>query len=192
MTDNDHKGLVLLTIARSAIAEHFGIASDKDFSAEWLQERAATFVTLNMRGKLRGCIGTLEAWRSLGTDVYENAQAASFRDPRFPPVTQDELERIDMEVSLLAAPVKLNFSDETDAISKLNPGVDGVIFEYGSHRSTFLPQVWTQLPEPKAFLSQLKLKARLPATFWDPQVVLHTYSVQKWRELDFIGEVMAR
>ena len=147
-----------------------------------LKEPGATFVTLMQDGKLRGCIGTLEPQRSLADDVRENAFNAAFRDPRFPPLTSGEWDRTLVEVSLLTAPQPMSFKDEADALAQLRPGIDGVVFSAGFRRSTFLPQVWEQLPEPSQFLANLKTKAGLPADYWGPDVKLERYEVRKWKE----------
>ena len=87
-----------------------------------------------------------------------------------------------VEVSLLSPPQPMQFTDEAAALAQLQPGVDGVVFECGNYRSTFLPQVWAQLPQANRFLEQLKIKAGLPASFWVPAVKLHRYTVEKWQE----------
>ena len=131
---------------------------------------------------MRGCIGTLEAHRPLGLDVRENAVAAAFRDPRFMPLTLAEFEEIRVEVSLLSPTEALAVMSEAHALASLRPGIDGVVFEYGHYRSTFLPQVWEQLPDPAEFLAHLKRKAGLAADFWADQVRLSRYTVTKWKE----------
>lgn len=176
------QGTILLPIARGAIANALGqpLATRED--APWLRETGATFVTLTQHGELRGCIGTLEAHRPLAEDVKANAMAAAFRDPRFPPLQVSELSYTRVEVSLLSPAETMNFESEQDALAQLRPEVDGVIFEYGYYRSTFLPQVWEQLPDPGTFLAQLKRKAGLSASFWSAEVRLFRYTVTKWKE----------
>jgi AmmeMemoRadiSam system protein A len=146
-----------------------------------LTRPAATFVTLTQDGQLRGCIGSLEAYRPLATDVTENAVAAAFRDPRFLPLEPADWPRTRAEVSLLTPAEALLFTDEADALSRLRPGIDGLILTHGRQRATFLPQVWESLPEPRHFMAQLKLKAGLPADFWDDAVTLARYGVEKWK-----------
>jgi hypothetical protein len=175
-------GDVLLALARAAIAAELGQPAVPIANAPWLQARGAAFVTLTLDGKLRGCIGTLEAHRALGDDVRANAQAAAFRDPRFKPLTAAELPAVNVEVSVLSAPALMQCRDEADALSQLRPGIDGVIFEYGHHRSTFLPQVWAEFADAKTFMGNLKYKGGLPPDFWDPAVKLSRYTVQKFRE----------
>lgn len=175
-------GAVLIPLARAAIAGELGLPSQFTASAAWLELPGAAFVTLTKNGELRGCIGTLEAHRSLSADVKANAVAAAMRDPRFKPLTREEFNVIRVEVSVLSAPERLNYRDEADALAQLRPGVDGVIFEYGYHRSTFLPQVWEQFGDPRVFMGHLKHKAGLPPDFWDPAVKLSRYTVDKWHE----------
>ncbi len=176
------KGATLLKLARSEIASMLGQTAEPPAPTRWLQEPGASFVTLTRQGELRGCIGTLEAHRPLEVDVRENAVAAAFRDPRFMPLTRNEFEDIQVEVSLLSPTEPLVAKDESSALAMLRPNIDGVVFEYGHHRSTFLPQVWEQLPDPAEFLAYLKRKAGLPLDFWAEQVRLSRYTVSKWKE----------
>ncbi|MDR3221736.1 MAG: AmmeMemoRadiSam system protein A [Candidatus Accumulibacter sp.] len=178
----DPLGHTLLTIARNAIEKEFGMNAYVVTPHPELAKPAATFVTLAQNGMLRGCIGSLEACRPLATDVADNAFAAAFRDPRFPPLRKSEMEMTRVEVSLLDTPEVLSFSDENQALGQLRPGLDGLILNCGNHRATFLPQVWEDLPTPQLFLQHLKLKAGLPATFWSPLLTLARYGVQKWKE----------
>jgi AmmeMemoRadiSam system protein A len=177
-------GHTLLPIARASIARALGRSHAASESATWLLEPGASFVTLTQQGELRGCIGTLEARRPLLIDVKANAVAAAFHDPRFSPLIAAELEHTEIEVSLLSAMQPLTFASEAEAMAQLRPGVDGVVFEFGARRSTFLPQVWEQLPEPDEFIAHLKRKAGLPASFWAAEVRLQRYTVSKWRESD--------
>lgn len=181
-----NQGGILLRIARAAIAEAlaqpFEMIDDEIKNERWLQQQAACFVTLTKDGQLRGCIGSLEAKRPLLEDVSSNARAAAFKDPRFSPLTADELQDTEIEVSLLSPMQAMEFSDEQNALAQLQPGVDGLVFEHGHYRSTFLPQVWEQLPEPKDFVAHLKQKAGLPPGFWADDVKLARYRVDKWKE----------
>ena len=172
----------LLPIARASIASQLGKTHAADESAPWLRAQGASFITLNLAKKLRGCIGSLQAHRPLLDDVKANALAAAFKDPRFKPLTTAEYENIEVEISLLSALSTMNFSDEASALAQLTPHVHGLIFEYGHHRSTFLPQVWDTFADPVMFLAHLKQKAGLPPNFWEPGVKLHTYTVAKFRD----------
>lgn len=175
-------GHCLLVLARNAIAGRFGLSTTPVDDRPELHAKGATFVTLTQLGQLRGCIGSLEAWRTLRQDVQENALAAAFRDPRFEPLGADELPDTRVEVSLLTPPVPMSFTDEADALAQLCPGTDGVIFSAAGRRSTFLPQVWEQLPSTALFMAHLKQKAGLPADYWSPDVRLERYTVEKWKE----------
>ena len=176
-------GELLLPIARAAIASALGLGAQAPEDASCLQQPGACFVTLTQRGQLRGCIGSLEARRSLLADVKANAVAAALQDPRFAPLTPGELALTRVEVSLLSPLQEMHFASEADALAQLRPGIDGVVFSFGRHRSTFLPQVWEQLPTATEFMAQLKRKAGLAADFWDPAVRLQRYSVAKWQEV---------
>ncbi len=133
---------------------------------------------------MRGCIGSLQAHRDLAGDVRANAVAAALRDPRFEPLSAAELGRTRVEVSVLTPAQPLTFRSEAEALAQLRPGVDGVIFTCGRHRSTFLPQVWEQLPDATQFMAQLKRKAGLAADFWSEDVQLSRYQVRKWKEAE--------
>jgi len=184
----DPRGPILLRIARDALVRTFHpdlappAGGDVDPHPPWLSEPGATFVTLRLGGALRGCIGSLEADLPLIDDVRRNAVHAALRDPRFPPLRADELERITLEVSLLSPPEPFPVTSEADARARLRPMIDGVLLTYGDRRATFLPQVWESLPDPADFLAELKKKARLPPDFWHPAVELCRYTVSKWAE----------
>lgn len=175
-------GHTLLILARNAIAAQLGQATRPTDDLAALHEPGATFVTLTQGEQLRGCIGSLEAWRPLALDVHENALAAAFRDPRFSPLPAAELPLTRVEVSLLTPAVALSFADEADALAQLQPSRDGIILSAGSRRATFLPQVWEQLPSPALFMARLKQKAGLPADYWSPDIRLERYAVTKWKE----------
>lgn len=176
------QGETLLAVARAAIAQRLGVPASQPELPDWLDAPGASFVTLTRQGRLRGCIGSLQAYRALHEDVTENAVAAAVRDPRFPPLPAAELAGTRIEVSLLSALLPLDFDSQADALAQLRPGTDGVVLHYGDLRGTFLPQVWESLPQPEEFLAQLKRKAGLPAGFWDDAIRLERYTVTKWRE----------
>lgn len=179
---DEEKGSTLLKLARAEIGSKLGQPATPPAQAGWLAEPGASFVTLTRQGELRGCVGTLEAHRPLGLDVRENAVAAAFRDPRFMPLSRVEFDEIRVEVSLLSPTEALVVASEEHALASLRPGIDGVVFEYAQYRSTFLPQVWEQLPEPAEFMAHLKRKAGLPMDFWAEDVRLSRYTVSKWKE----------
>ena len=160
----------LLRMAREAI--EFGVKGKKlpplneSTLTAPLREHGASFITLTIRGQLRGCIGALEARQPLATDVREHAIAAALEDPRFPPVREDELSRIQIEVSCLTRPVPLEYKDAADLLSKLRPHVDGVILRDGHRRATFLPQVWEKIPDPAEFMDNLCYKMGVSENAW--------------------------
>lgn len=178
------KGTVLLHLARAAIGRELGFDSQDYPRTAWLEEPGATFVTLTLNERLRGCIGSLEAYRPLIDDVRQNAVAAAFRDPRFMPLNETEFAYTLVEVSVLSKPEVLRFGSQDEALSQLNRGSDGVILEYGRFRATYLPQVWAHLPDPQSFIDELKVKAGLPEDFWSNDIRLSRYSVQKFSEAD--------
>ena len=143
---------------------------------EPLRVLRATFVTLYVDEKLRGCVGTLEARQPLVEDVVNNAWCAAFRDSRFPVLTWTEYERLDIHISILSPPEPVTFSSEGDLLVKLRPFVDGLILEEGAHRGTFLPSVWEQLPDPREFLRHLKLKAGLDPDHWSKNIRVLRYT----------------
>lgn len=194
-TDPDQKrGNLLLQLARGAIAGAVGHPErgvEPDMTADdaaWLAVPGACFVTLTEQGRLRGCIGSLEAFRPLREDIQANARAAAMCDSRFPPLGADEFDAIAIEVSLLSSLEPLVCTSEADVLACLRPGVDGVILDHGQRRGTFLPQVWKQLPDRAQFMAQLKQKAGLPANFWSKDITLHRYTVRKWAESGQPGE----
>lgn len=185
----EEAGRTLIGMARAAIgAKLIGREAPKSNGAAWLSQPGATFVTLTQAGRLRGCIGSLAPQRPLGVDVIANAESAAFSDPRFPPITNEEWGDTQTEVSLLSTPRPIRFADEGDLLSKITPGEDGLILEAGSHRGTFLPQVWASLPDTQKFLSQLRLKAGLPPDFRLGRCRVLRYRVIKWKQSDFSSQ----
>ncbi|MCM2341856.1 AmmeMemoRadiSam system protein A [Rhodoferax sp.] len=177
-------GKELLQIARAAITSALGQLTSTPEMAGELQALGACFVTLTQQGQLRGCIGSLHAHRPLISDIQANAIAAALHDPRFAPLTLAELDVTDVEVSVLSAMQPLDFDSEEHALAQLRPGVDGVVFEFGRYRSTFLPQVWEQLPNTRQFMAHLKHKAGLAPDFWAAEVRLQRYTVRKFKEVE--------
>ena len=169
----------LLVIARSSMRagsrESDDEASLHDGLTPALQEKRGVFVTLTRSEALRGCIGTIEPVAPLATAVADSAHSAAFRDPRFPPMRLDELEKITIEISVLTPTQPLAAASREILLDRLRPGVDGLVLQDGRHRSTFLPKVWEQLPDPRDFLAQLLAKAGLPVDHWSPSLQLHRY-----------------
>lgn len=180
------QGMALVQLARASLHEATGASKEPIPGLKSFQAPGAAFVTLTQAGQLRGCIGSLQASRPLADDVRANAMAAALHDPRFKPVTAAEAPGLDVEVSVLTKPQPLGFANESHAIWQLQPGRDGVIFECEEQgracRSTYLPQVWEQIADPRAFMAHLKVKAGLPFDFWSPRVRLSVYRVQKFPE----------
>jgi len=144
----------------------------------------ASFVTLNMQGRLRGCIGHLEAVQPLVVDVAENAFAAAFRDPRFAPLKESEWPEVDIHLSILTTPEPMQFTDEADLIRQFHPGEDGLILRDGANRGTFLPSVWESLPDPADFLIHLKHKAGLAANHWSDRLEVYRYRTESFGDHD--------
>ncbi|MCC7016051.1 MAG: AmmeMemoRadiSam system protein B [Rhodospirillales bacterium] len=173
-------GRTLIGIAAKSIAH--GLAHDRpapvrlDSVAEELRGPGAAFVTLKRNGRLRGCIGSAEAHRPLAADVAENAYRAAFKDPRFPRLTKEEKDGLDLSVSVLTTPEPMSFRDQSDLLAQLRPGTDGLIIADGRARALYLPSVWEQLPEAQTFLAQLKLKAGLAADHWSAAFRAHRFA----------------
>lgn len=176
---NTHERRDLLDIAFKSISDglHSGASTPlhRTYLSGTLQAIRASFVTLKISDALRGCIGTLEAIRPLVEDVRVNAFAAAFLDPRFSPMTAAELHALQIDISVLSVPQPMRFASEADLIAQLRPGFDGLILEEGHRRGTFLPVVWESLPEPQAFLRQLKLKAGLHPDHWSQEMKVFRY-----------------
>ena len=175
-------GKVMISLARAAIERALGHEVGYDVQAAWLWQEAAVFVTLTKDGALRGCIGSLEATRSLGDDIAANAVSAALNDPRFTPVTLEEFAHTDVEVSLLTKPKAMRFTDEAHLLKQLRPHQDGIVLEGAGRRATFLPQVWAQIPDPANFMAELKKKAGLPVTYWGHDVKVSRYGAIKFSE----------
>ena len=178
------RGVLLLKLAREVLEENLleeGVSYAPP-EETWLYEDGATFVTLKLAGKLRGCIGSIEPQRAIVDDVRRNAVAAAFRDPRFPALTAKELQRVQIEVSLLSPVEPLAAASQEELLACLRPGTDGVVLNCGPRRSTFLPQVWKQLKTPAEFLLGLKRKAGLDTEFWSSDLEFGRYTVEKWAE----------
>lgn len=187
LTDGEKQ--TLLRVAREAIenavkgkvASHINPTS----LTQTLREQGSSFVTLTIHGELRGCIGALEAYQPLVEDVREHAIAAALEDPRFPPLTQLELNRIQIEVSRLTSPQELDYADPDDLLKKLRPHVDGVILKHGHRRATFLPQVWEKIPDPVEFLEQLCYKMGEQENLWrQAKLQVLIYQVEEFHELN--------
>jgi AmmeMemoRadiSam system protein A len=185
LTDEEKE--TLLRLAREALQQ--GVAGQPlptlrmDSLTPTLRADGASFVTLTIAGELRGCIGALEPYQPLVEDVREHAVAAALEDPRFRPVSPDELDRIEIEVSRLTLPRDLEYSDSKDLLTRLRPHIDGVILRDGYHRATFLPQVWEKLPDKAEFLDNLCYKmGESPDTWRRKHLEVLTYEVEEFKE----------
>jgi AmmeMemoRadiSam system protein A len=191
MTETDtlteEEGKQLLRVARETIQHAlFGGKSEnatETASSQKFSERRGTFVTLTINRGLRGCIGHIIPQETLLEGVRVNALNAAFRDPRFRPLSKSEFDHIKIEVSILTEPKPLAYSNAADLMQKLRPGTDGLIIKKGYHQATFLPQVWEQLQDKKAFLTHLCMKAGLAGNAWEHEKLeVLTYQVQAFHE----------
>jgi len=180
---------IVIALAKAAILvalnqpENFDLENAlKTYPA--LEENGAVFVTLNTEPneQLRGCIGSLEAYRPLYKDIISNAQSAALRDPRFKPLTLKELKDIKLEVSILSKPTPLEYSNTDNLKSKIVPFEDGVVLKLDGQHATYLPQVWEQLPKFDDFFSSLCLKANLGNNCLSSHPKISTYQVKKYKE----------
>ena len=181
---NDPQREQLLKLARDAI--RYGLDNGQPLTVnpvefeDCLIEQRACFVTLHIDGDLRGCIGSLEAYRPLVEDIAHNAFSAAFRDPRFSPLSESEFNEITIDLSILTPPVEMEFSSEADLLKQIRPDIDGLIIEDQGRRGTFLPSVWEQLPEKEKFLQHLKLKAGLPPQHWSDTLKMSRYETESF------------
>lgn len=166
----------LKELAHNTIAAKLGVEDLKNWKFEEpeFREKRGVFVTLEIEGELRGCIGNIEPVHPLWQAVQRNAHEAAFGDPRFPALTEDEFEKLDIEISILTVP-------EKTSVEQIEPSIDGVVVEQGGYKATYLPQVWDDIPEKEQFLSSLCLKAGLEPEAWkDDETVVYTYQVEKF------------
>jgi AmmeMemoRadiSam system protein B/AmmeMemoRadiSam system protein A len=174
----------LLFLARSAILHRLeGKATIDVPEAQYhaqLQRQLASFVTLNLGGRLRGCIGSLLAHRSLVADVAHNAAAAAFGDQRFKPLQATEYPLLDVHISVLSTPSELMVSSREELLQHLQPGIDGLILEEQGKRATYLPSVWEQLTSPEEFVGALRIKAGLPRDGWSASTRVSIYCTQEF------------
>jgi AmmeMemoRadiSam system protein A len=179
---------LLLQLARQAIEGAvrgtYPQPIDLNQLPESLRQPGATFVTLTISGELRGCIGALEAYQPLAEDVRDHAVAAALEDYRFPPVSPQEVNQLEIEISRLTPPQALAYRTPDELLTSLRPGIDGVILRDGLHRATFLPQVWDKLPDPVDFLDHLCAKMGARTDLWrEKPLQVFTYQVEEFREV---------
>jgi AmmeMemoRadiSam system protein A len=147
-----------------------------------LQVARATFVTLKRHGLLRGCIGNLAAIHTLLEDVMHNAQQAAFHDPRFPPLATAELQGLHIEISVLSESQPIAARNRAELLCQLRPGEDGVIIQEGARRATFLPAVWTRLPDAGQFYAELMRKAGLGPEYWSAALRFFRYHTETFSD----------
>ncbi|MDD5051147.1 MAG: AmmeMemoRadiSam system protein A [Sulfuricurvum sp.] len=178
---------IYLMIARDVIKSNFDKSCiDKKnllLHHPELQENKATFVTLTINGHLRGCIGSIIAHQSFIDDLISNAQSAAFHDPRFPPLCEEELASIKIEVSILTHPKSVIYDNRDDLSQLIRPKIDGIIIRLGNRQATFLPQVWEELSDFDLFFSNLGQKAGIGTNplLYHPEI--YTYQVEKFKEI---------
>ena len=179
----------LLKFARAAIETKLGLSGESPekkiahLPSDLLEQKRGIFVTLHKKGDLRGCIGNIEPTKTIQEGIRENAEHAAFRDTRFSPLAREEVDEIDIEVSILTVPEEVPYAEGRDLVSKLTPYVDGVVLEKGFRRATFLPQVWDQLPDSEAFLGHLCLKAGMKREEWKKGgLKVSVYRVESFQE----------
>ena len=176
----------LLKLARQTL-EYYFATGDKlvinDNLDPELKENRSTFVTLSIDGRLRGCIGHLEAIQTVYLDVIDNTLGAALSDNRFLPLTKEELEKIKIEISVLTLPDKIIYSSVSDLLSKIEINRYGVIIEKNGHEATYLPQVWMEISNKEDFLSSLCHKAGLSSEEWKKgDLNVWTYEVEAFAE----------
>ena len=173
----------LLDLAESVISR--GVRSGGENASvpslgEWADAPTATFVTVHVGGQLNGCIGTLSPVRSLSRDIAHHARSAAFQDPRFRPISEDDLANLEVHISILGPLEELDASSDAELLAVLDPGVHGAVLDDGVRRATFLPSVWNQLPRPPDFLSQLKRKAGIDPSTWPAGLRAHRFVVDEF------------
>jgi AmmeMemoRadiSam system protein A len=174
----------LLALARqsigSALAAGQRVPCPRPFPPGDLSAQRASFVTLHIGEELRGCCGTLDALHPLSEDVWRNAFASAFTDPRFAPLTADEWPHVTIHVSVLSELELLDAADEAALLSALRPQVDGLVLQCKGMRATFLPDVWEHMADPQRFLRHLKLKGGWTADFWSPEMRAWRYTTESF------------
>jgi AmmeMemoRadiSam system protein A len=180
---------LLLDLARSTLKEVVLKGRlpkpDPDTFPKSLHEPKGCFVTLTKEGALRGCIGHIFPQKPLYVAVMENARSAATRDSRFNPLQPEELDFIEVEISVLTIPQPLAFSSPEELLGKLTPHKDGVVLTVGGRAATYLPQVWEQVRDKVEFLSSLAQKAGQSASAWrNPGTTVMLYQVEAFKEND--------
>jgi len=181
---SEEDGKILLKLARGAVERYL---SGKKWSPEKtnFEEKKGVFVTItDLNGNLRGCIGYPYPTLPLGEAVQRAAVSAAFEDPRFPPISKDELKRIAFEVSVLTEPELIEVEKPEDYLKRIKLGKDGLIVERGFRSGLLLPQVATEHKmSEKNFLSHTCLKAGLPPNCWlDKETKIYKFQAKIFKE----------
>jgi hypothetical protein len=178
LADSDRARLIAVAAASlDFAAAHDGEAPEITLGADVspaLSAQRASFVTLEREGRLRGCIGSPAPRMKLARDVAANAVAAGFGDPRFAPLKARELAELTISISVLSPATPLALADEDELIARLHPGRDGLILRERGASALFLPSVWSELPDRREFVRQLKRKMGRAADHWSA-------SMRAWR-----------
>ena len=182
LTDPEKK--ILIDSARKSI-EHAvfkkqNFLPDRNAAEGFLKEKYASFVTLKINNELRGCIGSVMPVKDLLADVQDNAVSSAIRDPRFPPLSREEFNKISIEISVLHDFKNIENRGRDKLIETLNPGTDGIIIEENYRRATFLPSVWSIFPVPAVFLGKLLEKAGFPDTYWSDDINITLYRTESF------------
>lgn len=138
----------------------------------------ACFVTLEKHGSLRGCIGSIIAYRSLMNDLIKNSQSSAFSDPRFQPLRKDEFDDLSINISLLSTPEEMHFENEADLLRQIKPFIDGIIIKERNYQAVYLPSVWEQLPDKTLFLNSLKVKAGLSENYFSQTFEAYRFTTE--------------
>ena len=182
-TQTDPRGETLLSLARAAIEAALGGPPLPPARPEpWLDAPGACFVTLKQGDQLRGCIGNILPQGSLRDVIIRNAQSSALRDPRFIPLTRNELDRTHIEISLLSAMESMPADSEAVLLAALRPGIDGLLLTAPGRSAVFIPSVWEQLPDPRDFLDHLRAKGHFPRDRWLPDTQAERFTAEHWQE----------
>lgn len=169
----DEFGL-LLDLAELSIRAHLEgrhiAGPDIERLPERLRRPGGAFVTLHVGGNLNGCIGNIESDEPIAASVPRLAIDAAFEDYRLPRLRNDDLNDLEIEISLLSPRSPVPARTRAELLDHLVPGRHGLILTSGRHRAVFLPSVWAQLPQPSDFIDRLLLKAGLPTDSWPPDL----------------------
>lgn len=176
-------GALLLDIAERSIVE--GLRNRRPTLPDVarldadLRRAVGAFVTLQVRGELNGCIGSIETDQPLGVSVARHTWSAAFADPRLPSLRRDDYEHLDIEISILSALEPIPADSRADVLDTLRPGVDGLLLTAGARHAVFLPSVWEQISSAEMFVAHLLHKAGLVPTSWPRDLRAFVFTAHK-------------